>query len=74
MESTAAIHTVFAIVVRNLQFSVPYTLAIAFIVVCAGAWILTVIDIRRPNKLNANSLPPTEEEIDREFARLVRRR
>jgi hypothetical protein len=35
-----------------------------------GAWILTLLDIRRkrPNDV------PTEEEIEREFSRLVHRR
>jgi hypothetical protein len=74
MPSTAAIDTVFAFFVRNLQFEVSYPVAVAFIVVCAAAWILTVMDIRGSSKQEAGSTPPSLEEIDREFSDLVRRR
>ena len=70
MESAAAMNTVFGIVVPIPIFELSYPLAVAFIVLCIGAWILTVIDIRRKSSDNI----PTQEEIDREFDRLVRRR
>ena len=70
MESAAAMNTVFGIVVPIPKFELSYPLAVAFIVLCIGAWILTVIDIRRKSSDNI----PTQEEIDREFDRLVRRR
>ena len=73
MPFTAATNTVFAFFVRNLQFEVSYGAALAFIVVCAGAWVLTIIDIRRSSKRSANLPQPSLEEIDREFARLTRR-
>jgi len=73
MPSAAALDTVFAFFVRNLQFDISYGAALAFIVVCAGAWILIVIDIYRSNKRDANLSQPSLEDIDREFARLIRR-
>jgi len=70
MVSAAAMNTFFGVAVPIPTFELSYPLAVAFVVVCAGAWILTIIDIRRKSLDNI----PTQEEIDREFERLVRRR
>lgn len=69
MECAAAVNTVFGIVVPIPKFELSYPLAVAFVVLCVGAWILTVLDIRRKRPDNI----PTQEEIDREFERLVHR-
>ncbi len=73
MPLTGAMNTVFAFFVRNLEFEVSYPLAGALIAVCAVAWVLTVIDLRRSAKSNGNLEQPSLDEIDREFARLIRR-
>ena len=74
MPSTGAKNTVFAFFVRNLEVEISYPMAVAVVAVCAVAWVLTVIDIRRSTKPKANPAPPSLDEVDREFARLIRRR
>ena len=55
MEFSGPVTTVFAILLPRLQFEISLPLAVAFLVVCAGAWIAIVIDMRR--RPTAESVP-----------------
>jgi hypothetical protein len=73
MLPTAAFDTVFAVLVQNVQFPVSYPVALTLLLVCAAAWILMIMDIRRSSKEAGRLALPSLEEIDREFSRLIRR-
>ena len=74
MESIAAIPTVFAILIQNLQFDFTYGEAFAVVVICAGAWILIAVDMRRSSRPRPARASSTSAALEREFADVIRRR
>ena len=50
MDSSAAINTVFAFVVRNLEFDYSVPEVVVLLAITAGAFLLMVWDVRRSTK------------------------
>lgn len=63
MDPTAAMHTVLALLMPNLQFELPLPHVIGAIVVCVGAWVLMFIDMRKPPKPPERDLPPYQHHV-----------
>jgi hypothetical protein len=55
MDCSVAISTVFAFLVRNLEFDYSFPKVVALLAITAGGWILTLWDIRRSKKADPGS-------------------
>lgn len=64
MTPNAAMHTVLALLMPNLQFELPLPHVIGAVVVCLGAWVLMFIDMRKPPKPMERHLPQSEHHVD----------
>jgi len=74
MDSAAAMNTVFAVLLPELQFEFSDLQVVAGLVICAVACMLIVIDVRKSSKNVGDNPTQSIQQIQAEIADLIRRR
>ena len=74
MEYAASLNTVFAVLLPKLQFELSYLHIIVGLVICAGACMLIVIDMRKSSKGVGDNPTQSIQQMQADIADLIRRR